>query len=61
MEVETILIKFQSIIKEELHKLADQNVTQLCHSHPPVSYVVTGCPYCEKYGNCFIKTDFQAT
>lgn len=23
------------------------------HNHPPVSFLVTGCPYCEKYGNCF--------
>lgn len=23
------------------------------HNHPPVSYTVVGCAYCEKYGNCF--------
>ena len=23
------------------------------HNHPPVRIIVSGCPYCEKYGNCF--------
>ena len=56
MDIEVILLKFQSLIKDELHKLATENSSQqFCHNHPPVKFIVQGCLYCKKHGNCFHK------
>lgn len=51
-DIEAILLKFQSAIKEELHKLVEIK-TQLTHNHPPVKTLVSDCLYCKKYGNVF--------
>lgn len=53
MEVESILLDFQAAIKSELFNLIKQDTCNIVHTHPPVTYIVTGCPYCEKYGNVF--------
>lgn len=52
MEIETILLNFQVAIKAELHRLAETK-TQITHNHPPVTYLVKNCPYCDKHGNVF--------
>lgn len=51
-DIESILLKFQSAIKEELHKLIEEK-SQLTHNHPPVKYLVPDCLYCKKHGNVF--------
>ena len=53
-DIQSVLLKFESTIKEELHKLAEEK-SQLMHNHPPVPYLVAKCQYCEKYGNVFHK------
>lgn len=58
MDIEAILLNFQSLIKQELHKIIEEKEEiTIVHNHPPVNYIVSGCPYCKKHGNIFTKTD----
>ena len=41
---------FQNSVSYSVKKCLEPNEI---HNHPPVSFIVSGCPYCEKYGNCF--------
>ena len=41
---------FQNSVVHNVKKVLEP---EEIHNHPPVSFIVTGCPYCEKYGNCF--------
>ena len=51
--VESILNQFKANIKKSLyeHLVLDDKTTK--HNHPPVTYLVSGCKYCELHGNCF--------
>ena len=49
-----------SLTKElgDFQKSVEYNVRKILepeeiHNHPPVTFIVKGCPYCEKYGNRF--------
>jgi len=35
----------------ELKKKEDK--PKVVHNHPPLTFLVDGCPYCQKIGNCF--------
>lgn len=54
--MERCLKLVQSKVESELHSFI-QAGKQEYHNHPPVRFHVSNCPYCNKYGNVFAKTD----
>ena len=47
----------KSFIENEIENTIQNDILKIkvIHNHPPLQIIVPNCPYCEKYGNIFVK------